>query len=141
MELLKFVAKRLINGSLVMVGVVIVIFVLFNILPVNSARMTLGQRADTASVEAIEKEFRLNLPWYHRLLLYFNDISPVSLNNVEDINAPSYLDEEEVSFTRLFTIGTTALVIKTPYLGKSFQTRRKVSEVIGEKIYPTFVLA
>jgi peptide/nickel transport system permease protein len=32
-------------------------------------------------------------------------------------------------------------VFKAPYLGKSFQTRRKVSEVLGEKIYPTFVLA
>ena len=49
MELLKFIAKRLLNGFLVMIGVVIVIFALFNILPVNSARMTLGQRADTAS--------------------------------------------------------------------------------------------
>jgi peptide/nickel transport system permease protein len=141
MELLKFITKRLLNGSLVMVGVIIVIFVLFNILPVNSARMTLGQRADTASVEAIEKEFRLNLPWYHRLLLYFNDISPLSLNNVEDPEAITYLNPLEVAFTPLFTIGTTSLVVKTPYLGKSFQTRRKVSEVIGEKIYPTFVLA
>jgi peptide/nickel transport system permease protein len=33
------------------------------------------------------------------------------------------------------------LVFKAPYLGKSFQTRRKVSELLGEKIYPTFVLA
>jgi peptide/nickel transport system permease protein len=141
MELLKFIAKRLTNGALVMIGVVIVIFVLFNILPVNSARMTLGQRADTASVQAIEKEFRLNLPWYHRMLLYFNDISPVSFNNVEDSDAPTYLNSEEVKFTKLFSIGSTALVIKPPYLGKSFQTRRKVSEVIGEKVYPTFVLA
>ena len=38
-----------------MVGVIVLIFILFNILPVNSARMTLGQRADTASVAAIEK--------------------------------------------------------------------------------------
>ncbi|MES2620692.1 MAG: ABC transporter permease [Bacteroidota bacterium] len=141
MELLKFVVKRLLNGFLVMIGVVIVIFALFNILPVNSARMTLGQRADTASVEAIEKEFRLNLPWYHRLVLYFNDISPLSLNDVEDADAPSYLNADEVKFAKLFTVGSTSLVLKAPYLGKSFQTRRQVAEVLGEKIYPTFVLA
>src|SRR6478609_9381745 len=141
MELLKFVSKRLANGFLVMIGVVIVIFVLFNILPVNSARMTLGQRADTASVAAIEKEFRLNLPWYHRLVLYFNDISPLSLNDVDDKDAPSYLNADEVKFTKLFSVGSTSIVLKMPYLGKSFQTRRKVSEVLGEKIYPTFVLA
>lgn len=141
MHLLQFITKRLLNGSLVMVGVVFVIFVLFNILPVNSARMTLGQRADTASIEAIEKEFRLNLPWYHRLLLYFNDISPISVNNVSNSNAANYLNADEVKFTSLLTIGNSTVVLKAPYLGKSFQTRRKVSEVLTEKIYPTFVLA
>jgi peptide/nickel transport system permease protein len=141
MQLLKFVIKRLLNGLLVMFGVIVVIFLLFNVLPVNSARMTLGQRADVSSVKAIEKEFRLNLPWYHRLVLYFNDLSPVSLNNQADADAPSNLNPDEVKFTTLFTIGSTSLVVKAPYLGKSFQTRRKVSEVLGEKIYPTFVLA
>ncbi len=141
MEILKFVFKRLLNGLLVMFGVVIVIFLLFNVLPVNSARMTLGQRADVSSVKAIEKEFRLNLPWYHRLALYFNDISPLSLNNLQDEDAPSHLNADEVNFTRLFSIGNISLVAKAPYLGKSFQTRRRVSEVLGEKIYPTFVLA
>ncbi|MCW5908992.1 MAG: ABC transporter permease [Chitinophagales bacterium] len=141
MQLLQFIAKRLFNGLLVMFGVIVVIFVLFNVLPVNSARMTLGQRADTASVEAIEREFRLNLPWYHRLLLYFNDISPLSLNNQKNEDAPSHLNPDEVSFTSLFAIGEISVVAKAPYLGKSFQTRRKVSEVLGEKIYPTFMLA
>ncbi len=141
MHLLKFIVKRLLNGSLVMVGVVFVIFLLFNVLPVNSARMTLGQRADVSSVKAIEKEFRLNLPWYHRLMLYFNDISPLSLNSLEDEDAPSHLNPDEVMFTKLVTMGSVSLVFKAPYLGKSFQTRRKVSEVLGEKIYPTFVLA
>ena len=141
MLLLKFITKRLFNGFFVMIGVVLVIFVLFNILPVNSARMTLGQRADVASVAAIEKEFRLNLPWYHRLVLYFNDISPISLNNQQDTDAPTNLNSDEVKFVQLFTIGKLSLVLKAPYLGKSFQTRRKVSEVLGEKIYPTFVLA
>ena len=141
MELIKFILKRLSNGLLVMVGVIVVIFILFNILPVNSARMTLGQRADTASVAAIEKEFRLNLPWYDRMLLYFNDLSPVSLNKLNNPDAPSYLNPDEVKFTKLFSIGETSVVVKMPFLGKSFQTRRKVSEILGEKIYPTFVLA
>src|SRR5580700_5732827 len=141
MVLIKYVFRRLFNGLLVMIGVIVLIFILFNILPVNSARMTLGQRADVASVAAIEKEFRLNLPWYHRLVLYFNDLSPISLNDVDDKEAPSYLNSDEVKFTKLFSISSTSLIVKMPYLGKSFQTRRKVSEVLGEKVYPTFVLA
>ena len=141
MELLKFITKRLLNGLLVMVGVIVLIFLLFNVLPVNSARMTLGQRADAASVAAIEKEFRLNLPWYDRLALYFNDLSPISLNRLEDKNSTTYLSHDEAKFAKLFTVGATSVVVKIPYLGKSFQTRRKVSEVLGEKIYATFILA
>src|ERR1700722_18846181 len=119
MELIKFITRRLLNGLLVMIGVIVLIFILFNILPVNSARMTLGQRADTASVAAIEKEFRLNLPWYDRLVLYFNDLSPISLNNVDDKDAPSYLNGDEVKFTELFTVGKISVIAKMPYLGKS----------------------
>ncbi len=141
MELLKFITKRLLSGFLVMAGVIVVIFFLFNVMPVNSARLTLGQRADVASVQAIEKEFRLNLPWYHRLALYFNDISPLSINNTEDSDAPTFLNADEVKFTKLLSIGSISLVIKTPFLGKSFQTRRKVSEILSEKMFPTFMLA
>lgn len=129
----------MLEGILVMIGVILVIFFLFNILPVNSARMTLGQRADTASVEAIEKEFRLNLPWYQRLALYINDVSPLSIHSA-DANAPSFIPEEITHIT-LFKTANTVLVVKPPYLGKSFQTRRAVSEILSEKVYPTFVLA
>lgn len=141
MNILKFIIKRLFSGILVIFGVVVVIFILFNVLPVNSARMTLGQRADTASIAAIEKEFRLDLPWYYRMMLYFNDISPLSFNNQQDADAPSHLNVEEVNFKQLFQVGAISVVVKAPYLGKSLQTRRKVSEVLGEKIYPTFMLA
>lgn len=141
MNLLKYIIRRLLNGLTVMLGVVLIIFVLFNILPVNSARMTLGQRADTASIQAIEKEFRLNLPWYSRLLLYVNDLSPISFHQLEDTEAPTFLDYENVKFTSLFKVGAISVVVKAPYLGKSFQTRRNVSEVIAERVFPTFLLA
>ena len=42
----KFILKRLLYGLLVLLGVVVVIFFLFNVLPGDPARMMLGQRAD-----------------------------------------------------------------------------------------------
>ncbi|MFN8276474.1 MAG: ABC transporter permease [Chitinophagales bacterium] len=141
MQYLKFLASRLFNGLLVVVGVVVFIFVLFNVLPVNSARMTLGQRADVASVKAIEREFRLNLPWYIRLGYYFNDISPLSMHHLSDDSHPTWLAPHEVSYVRLLSIGPRSLVLKTPNFGRSFQTRRRVTEVISEKMFPTAILA
>lgn len=141
MNWIKILLNRIANGILVMAGVIVVIFLLFNVLPVNSARMTLGQRADAASVKAIEKEFRLNYSWQKRLLLYFNDVSPISFHNLVNESSPTYITHEEVNFISLITIGETSLVAKAPYLGKSFQTRRKVSEILADKILPTAVLA
>lgn len=141
MNFFKILFNRITSGILVMVGVIVVIFLLFNVLPVNSARMTLGQRADAASVRAIEKEFRLNYSWEKRLLLYFNDVSPLSFHNLKNEDSPTFITQEETGFTPLFSIGEITLVAKAPYLGKSFQTRRKVSEILATKIFSTAVLA
>jgi peptide/nickel transport system permease protein len=140
MEVLKFIAKRLLNGLLVMLGVIVVIFVLFSLTP-DPARLTLGQRADSSSVEAIRKQFRLNLPWYSRLGLYVNDLSPVSFHNLQDDDASTFISHEDVSFVKLFTAGNTTMVIKPPYLGRSFQNREKVSDIILDKVFATFLLA
>ena len=54
--MLKFLLKKIVYGFLVLAGVVVVVFTLFNLLPVDPARLTMGQRADVESVEAINKE-------------------------------------------------------------------------------------
>lgn len=141
MQLFKILFTKLANGFLVVLGVIVIVFFLFNVLPVNSARMTLGQRADTASVEAIEREFRLNLPWYERLILYINDLSPISLHNQTNPKSYTYLKTADVKFKSLFSIGKYTLVVKQPNLGRSFQNRRKVNEIIAEKLVPTAILA
>lgn len=141
MLLLKFISKRILSGLLVIIGVIVFIFVLFNVLPVNSANMTLGQRADAASKKAIEREFRLHLPWYTRLVYYFNDLSPISINHLRDDNHPTWISPTQISFVTLATIGESSLVLKEPNLGRSFQSRRKVSEILAENFPPTAVLA
>ncbi len=54
--MLNFLIRRLWYGLLVMFGVVTVVFFLFTVLPGDPARMMLGQRADIASVTAIQQE-------------------------------------------------------------------------------------
>jgi peptide/nickel transport system permease protein len=141
MRILLYILKRIASGLAVVIGVVMFIFILFNVLPVNSARMTLGQRADVASVKAIEREFRLNLPWQVRLWYYFNDISPISYHHLHDETHPTWLAPNQVNYTRLFDIGSRSIVLKTPNLGRSFQSRRKVSEILSENFPPTAMLA
>ena len=48
--MLRYVGKRLMYGFLVLLGVVTLVFFLFNILPGDPARMMLGQRVPTRKV-------------------------------------------------------------------------------------------
>ena len=56
-----------------------VVFFLFNGLG-DPARLTLGQRADVSTVEAIKKELGLDKPLTTQFGLYLNDVSPISIH-------------------------------------------------------------
>jgi len=61
-NLLKNTIGRILYGLAVILGVVSLIFFLFNVLPGDPARMMLGQRADMNTVEEIRKEMGLDKP-------------------------------------------------------------------------------
>ena len=50
-----YIIKKTAYGLLVMLGVISLIFVLFNILPGDPARMMLGQNADQESIDMIQR--------------------------------------------------------------------------------------
>ena len=79
----RFILKRLYYGLFVLLGVITLVFLLFNVLPGDPARMMLGQRADMASVEAINRELGLDRPLMVQYLGFQKDISQVSLKNIE----------------------------------------------------------
>ena len=51
-----YIVKKVAYGLLVMLGVITLIFVLFNLLPGDPARMMLGQNADRESIEILFKK-------------------------------------------------------------------------------------
>jgi peptide/nickel transport system permease protein len=137
----KFLGKRIGYGVLVMLGVIIVVFFLFNVLPGDPARMMLGQRADIASVEAINRELGLDRPMHVRFANYINDLSPISLHNPNDRTSFFYLDPLKYNHLKLVTLANTALVVKTPYLGRSYQSNRTVTDILATAFPNTLLLA
>lgn len=133
--MLQFILRRLFTGGLSLFGVVVLVFVLFMILPTDPARMTLGQRADVASVEAIQKELGLDKPKHIQFLYYLNDLSPISFHKDTDTNKTKY------SYKKLFSIGENCLVAKLPYLRKSYQNKRNVSAILIDALPKTIILA
>lgn len=101
----------------------------------DPARLTFGQRMDNKSIELKQKELHLDEPLWKQMLLYLNDISPVSV-------APKgYYETKGLSTVQLFSIGSQDLVVKKPYLRKSYQSGRSVALLLKDAIPKTVMLA
>lgn len=134
--MLRFLLNKILYGIAVLAGVVVVIFFLFNILPSDPARMTQGQRSDVQSLEAVRKEFGLDQPKHMQFLLYINDLSPIA------IHPNNKVSEEKYHFLKLFNVAEQkVLVLKKPYLRRSYQTKREVTTILAETIPNTLLLA
>ena len=120
---------------------VTVIFFLFTILPGDPAKMMLGQNQTAEQVEAVKKKYGFDKPLGTQFLYYLNDLSPISFHS-NSSNDYTHLSPNKYNASKLFSLGNTTTVIKTPYLRESFTKQgKKVTEVIGETIPNTFVLA
>lgn len=133
--MLRFIVSRLSYGFLVLLGAVIVVFFIFNVLPGDPVAMMAGQRTDVSTREAITKELGLDQPLSKQLLMYLKDLSPVSIHqNTQD-------NQKKYNYKVLFSFGKEVLVIKYPYLRRSFQTNKRVSDILVENMEGTFWLA
>ena len=140
--MVRYVGKRLLYGLLVLLGVVTLVFFLFNILPGDPARMMLGQRADQESIDIINRDLGRDKPVGLQYINYLNDLVPISVHNNADSSNYFFLSEEKYApYTTLLRIGTTSVVVKAPYLRRSYQSQRRVSEIIGGAFPQTALLA
>ena len=137
-----FILKRFWYGILVLFGVIVVVFFLFNVLPGDPARMMLGQRADSASVAAINKDLGRDKPLPIQFLNYLNDLSPVSINSTTHQESFWFLDPGKYGKTiKILSFGNSSLVLKEPYLRRSYQSKRNVSDILAEGFVNTIILA
>ena len=134
--MLAYIIRKILYGIAVLWGVATLVFFLFNILPGDPAQMMLGQRADKEAVDAIREELGLNRSLGRQYVNYLNDLVPLSFYE----NDAKVL-EKRAPFLKVATIGTTAVLLKKPYLRMSYQSRRNVTDVLGEAFPNTFLLA
>ncbi len=138
--MLKFILKRLFYGFLVLWGVVILVFVLFNILPGDPSKMLLGQRNDISSANAIKHELGLDKPLFTQFCGYINDISPISYHSKDNLDYFFY-DTTKYEGFKLINFTNSEIVIKKPYLRRSYQSKKKVTEIISEAFPQTALLS
>ena len=84
-------------------------------------------------MDNIRKELHLDQAKWKQFVLYFNDVSPLSFYSKEEI--------EQKKLTGIFIGSKTKFTIKSPYLGRSYQTKKDVSTVLMDALPGTLVLA
>ncbi|NCI46232.1 ABC transporter permease [Sediminibacterium soli] len=130
--MVSFLTRKLLYGLLVLAGVVVVVFFLFQGFG-DPARLVLGQSGDSATISNIRRELALDQPRWKQFVLYLNDVSPVSVHTKEEIGRKQ--------LKGWFIGGDTRVGIKLPYLRRSYQTKRNVGDVLMEALPGTMILA
>src|SRR6266487_883165 len=130
--MLKYIARRTVYGLLVLVGVVMLVFFLFQGFG-DPSRLVMGQSGDSATQTNIRKELYLDQPKWKQFIFYLNDVSPVCIHSKEDI--------EKKTLKGFFIGGQTRFGLKIPYLRRSYQSKREVGKILMEALPGTLLLA
>jgi ABC-type dipeptide/oligopeptide/nickel transport system permease component len=128
----RFLTKKLLYGILVLAGVVVMVFFLFQGFG-DPARLVLGQAGDSTTIKNIRKELALDQPKWKQFVLYLNDVSPIAVHSAEDI--------QKKQLKGFFVGGENKIGIKVPYLRRSYQTKKDVGDVLLEALPGTLLLA
>lgn len=127
------IAVSLLRLVATLLGLHALLFVLFSVMG-DPARMLVGQRADQGTLAAIRHELGLDRTLGEQYLLQLHELSPVG-----------WLDSagraQQAQHLSLVRAGEHALVLKLPYLRRSFQSSRPVGALIAERIPATALLA
>jgi peptide/nickel transport system permease protein len=130
--MLRYITVKIINGMLVMSGVVVVVFLLFQGFG-DPARMIMGQTADVSTRQNIRKELNLDLPKWKQFVLYLNDVSPLAVHTSNEIS--------QKKLRGIFIGGKNKLSFKVPYLRRSYQSKKDVWDVLTDALPGTIILA
>src|SRR5258705_4219574 len=134
----RYIIKRLLYGLLVLIGVVVLVFFLFQGFG-DPSRLVMGQSGDSTTQANIRKELYLidekgePISKFKQFLFYLNDVSPICFYEKEDI--------QKKQLKGFFFGGKTKFGLKIPYLRKSYQSKRDVWSILMQALPGTLLLA
>ncbi len=136
--MIRYIAKKTFYGLLVLVGVVMLVFFLFQGFG-DPSRMVAGQSSDSTTQANIRKELYLvndkgeKISRFKQFLYYLNDVSPLCFHSKAEI--------EKKKLKGVFIGGNTQFGLKVPYLRTSYQSKRPVWTILMKALPGTLMLA
>jgi ABC-type dipeptide/oligopeptide/nickel transport system permease component len=136
--MLKLIIKKTLYGLLVLLGVIVLVFFLFQGFG-DPSRIVAGQSSDSTTQSNIRKELYLinekgeKVSTFKQFLYYLNDVSPICFHTKNEI--------ARKKLKGIFVGGETKFGIKIPYLRKSYQSKREVWSILMQALPGTLMLA
>ncbi|MCB9241101.1 MAG: ABC transporter permease [Flavobacteriales bacterium] len=127
-----FVLRKIGYAILILFSVATVVFWLFSFSFPSPEEILVTDRTDESTLNAIREELKLDQPKGVQYISFLNDLSPISLyptNNVPDVHHVS------------LGLGSKAVVLKLPYLRRSFITGQPTASLLIEAFKGTLILA
>jgi peptide/nickel transport system permease protein len=134
-----FLGRRIFYGFTVLFGVLTLVFFLFGLVP-DPARELAGQTESEEVIQSIREKYNLDLSLGKRYVLFINDVSPISWYPLDE-DSRRFRSEKEVGGTTVFSSSSNRLVLKAPYLGRSYLTDRTVTDILFDALPGTLILA
>ncbi|MEX2596729.1 MAG: ABC transporter permease [Salibacteraceae bacterium] len=123
MALKSNIVSSSIYALLKLLGVAMVVFILFNLIPSDPAKLLAGKHSDEQQVQMIRNEIGLDRPLSARFINFLNEISFISFATSDDqLSAWKTIG--------VFNVGDDYLVFKYPYLGRSYAKKTAVGDLI-----------
>ena len=139
--MIKNLLSKLFYAFISLLGVVSLVFFLFNVLPGDPAQMMMGQNERSEQLAMVKKKYGFDLPISRQYLLYLNDLSPISIHSTNESKLSYFTTNKYCAFP-IIENKSYVLAIKWPYLRTSYHKRgKKVSTVIADTFFNTFILA
>ena len=139
--MIPYIANKILNLFVTLLGVVTLVFFLLNILPGDPARMMLGQNDDLEQLNIIKKKYAFDKPLSKQYILYLNDLSPVSFHS-NNTNSYTFFEKTKYKGFKILRFDSYSVCLKQPFLRTSFVNQGKnVSEIIYQTLPNTIVLA
>ena len=98
--MLQLIIKKLFYGILVLAGVVVIVFFIFQAFA-DPSRLVAGQTGDKKTMDNIRKELYLDQPKWKQFLLYINDVSPVSIDTKREIEDTISKEDDKFIYVSL----------------------------------------
>lgn len=133
--MIQFIRQRFVSGLMSLVFIVILITGIIYVAPVDPATLSFGQQMSKKALERKQKELGLDKSIGNQILLYLNDLSPLSLYKTNS----SKLDD--IKYTSIISGQNNTFVAKRPYFRESYQTGDRIWIMIKTAMPNTMLLA